>query len=80
MTFKIERGIPFPANPRREGYKYPFTTMKVGESFTIPCTDDTVHRKQINVMASTRNHKPKKFRSAVEREGKTTRVRVWRIA
>jgi hypothetical protein len=80
MTFKIERGVPPPKNPGRAGYKYPFPTMKVGESFVIPCTDDTAHRKQINVMASTRSHKPSKFRSAIERNSKGTHVRVWRIA
>jgi len=80
MTFKIDRNIPIPTARRGTYAKYPFKTMKVGESFAIPCTDDTVHRVQINAMAATRNHKPRKFRSAVEREGKSTYVRVWRLA
>lgn len=79
--FKIERGIPQPRQHLgRRGYQYPFPAMKVGESFAVPCTDDTAHRKQINLMASTRNHKPMKFRSAIERNGKSVHVRCWRIA
>ncbi len=78
--FKIERSIPVPHKARDGRHKYPFATMKVGDSFAVPCTDDTVHRVQINAMASTRGHKPKRFTSRVERNGKAVSIRIWRTA
>ncbi len=78
--YKIERTVPLPVPVKTRNSKYPFRAMKVGESFTVPCSNDTVHRVQINAMSATRPHKPKRFASRVERDGKAVRIRIWRTA
>lgn len=61
-AYKIEQGVPMPQPSGRGKYgiKYPFKTMKVGESFLVPCADMTaknLNRVGVNIMSSAKKYK-----------------------
>jgi len=35
----IEKGVAFPAGHKTKKYKYPFSDMEVGDSFSVPLSD-----------------------------------------
>lgn len=76
MTIAIESGVPIPDQMRteRNGKKYRFSEMSVGDSFRIP--EGVKHPKQIAV-AGNRRHKPWLFRVAKDDKGV---LRCWRTA
>lgn len=75
MTYEIEKNIPV---PEKEGPKYPFKQMEVGDSFFVECQGFDAYRKIANAANSfqRRCDMPIKFTVRMLTEG----VRVWRIA
>ena len=80
--YEIEKNIHIPKDGRGRprDRKYPFTSMEIGDSFFIPCSDKKEATKRANrVMSSARTS-----RKSIENKKFTTRafddgVRVWRI-
>lgn len=71
--FKVEKGIPVPAF--KDAYKYPFSNMKVGDSFFVPMNDPICRKVSYASFQYGKRHKQKfKIRSV---DGG---VRCWRIA
>jgi hypothetical protein len=72
-TFKIEKGIPIPPDPRgrTEGSKYPFLQMEVGDSVYLP------GKKSVgSILKYARSKKPElRFTTRTDGQG----IRVWRI-
>lgn len=66
--YKIEKNIKQPPMARA---KYPFDSLRVGESFAAP------YEKHISIRSrvSSLNHGTKKFRAAKDENGM---IRVWR--
>ena len=71
--FKLTSNVPIPASARGRPCKYPFNTMKVGQSFLAP-----LHLRH-NMMVLVSYHKRKgrgEFTCRTTPEG----IRVWRTA
>ena len=87
-TYKVHSGhkIPPPLTKGRPNTtKYPFRTMRVGQSFDVPVPDDkldtySADRFQNRIRSAAYLAKPRKFTSRIIRNGKTALVRCWRIA
>lgn len=81
MTFEVESGVPIPAKRRLViRSKYPFATLKVGDSFLVPATgaDEDVIKNRLATLMSSRWHRETSRRLTL----RTMRggVRVWRVA
>lgn len=74
MSLKIEKGI-----PRRVKRKYPFESMKKGESFFQPSAKTRSTMSSILSLAR-RYHPELKFETAAETVGRQSGVRCWRVA
>jgi hypothetical protein len=70
-AFKIERGIPAPANGAGRPNLYPWHDMEVGDSFVIPIA------KRTSVASCQGRFAPKRF---ITRKISATEARVWRVA
>ena len=76
----VDHGVPIPPKhngPRKgRGSKYPFASMKPGDSFFLPGTKETV---RTSVIACGLGHSPKaKFASRAVTENKVRGFRIWR--
>lgn len=70
----IDKKIPQPVSKTRP-YKYPWPTLKVGDSFFIPQYNHSVHNMVIRYNQSRPKKDHIKIRTAKENGG----VRIWRI-
>lgn len=68
---KIDKIIPIPESKRKN--KYPFATMKKGDSFFMPSTPEDIGKLRSNLLASAARHG--KFTTRQEGNG----IRIWRI-
>lgn len=84
---KIEKGIPVGykrtiGKPRGQPERYPFRSMKVGDSFFVKCSDPEVRRTNLlNAACHLRHWRPEthgnfRITTSIEPGG----VRAWRIA
>lgn len=73
MEFKVEDNIPPPTSTSRGVKKYPFGSMLIGQSFSVP--KDKFRLAQVAAHVHGHNH-GKKFRTFFD--GK--KGRIWRIA
>jgi hypothetical protein len=78
--YQIETNVPIP--PRRAGVgrapKYPFATMKVGESFLVKCEPKSIEqRRVVGAMRHSQRTLARKFASRYITED--SGVRVWRV-
>lgn len=71
-TFKIERGVPLP--PRGTQSAYPFSEMKVGDSFLVPLDG----RKAVNIQHALWFSAKRKGVHILTRSD-SQGVRVWRV-
>ena len=76
---EIDQFIPIPEERRGPPLKYPWDTLKVGESFLVKCAKSKRYKKQHSLLTSARlwrkrNCKTRKFRTRMVENG----VRVWR--
>lgn len=71
MTYVIEKGVPLPANFRRD--RYPFGAMEVGDSFAVPT------RKVRAAISSASQHGKRTGRKYVSRKSDDG-IRIWRVA
>ncbi len=72
---KVESGVPLP-DPNGRKSKYPWDSMKEGDSFFVPCADGDRVRMQNALASVSRQHRPHKFTARQVDGG----IRVWRIA
>jgi hypothetical protein len=72
MGYRIESNVDMPKTLRRE--KYPFSDMKVGDSFTVPKSEQSL------VRAAASYHQTKTGRKYASRSLSADEVRVWRLA
>ena len=73
---KMERGIKLP--PKRQYEVYRWSTMRIGDSFTVPMDLETRRRVQIAASTYKRRHPGWKYATRLEPENGV--MRVWRIA
>jgi hypothetical protein len=81
MTFEIESGVPIPAvRLKRKRSKYPFATLKVGESFLVPATgaDKDVIKNRLSALISGEWHRETSRRFTLRRM--RGGIRVWRTS
>lgn len=71
--YKIEKNIEYPRNKDR---KYPFSVMKVGDSFFVPSADIKNRGIIANNAYNYAKRTGKKFRTQTTKDGG---VRCWRI-
>jgi len=76
MEFKIESGVPIPADARSGRTKYPIDRLQVGNSFFVPTS---TLQKAKNLRASFATRAKKKSIKIVSIADETG-VRVWRTA
>lgn len=79
-AYAIERGIPVPVAPASAGSKatiFPFSDLKVGESFLVPCTRGDGMADRVRNLA--RYHGNKLKRTFVHRRVRGG-IRCWRTA
>jgi hypothetical protein len=76
MEFKIESGVPIPADARASRTKYPLDRLAVGNSFFVPL-NDLKRAKNLRATFSTR---AKKKGISIVSIADDTGVRVWRTA
>lgn len=78
--YEIDSNVPMPksiANNNHNGKKYPFTSMKVGDSFKVLTEKDRGRAMcAANAHSCTRSGQGHRFRSAKVNGG----WRIWRIA
>ena len=76
MEFKIESGVPIPADAKTGRTKYPLDRLQVGNSFFVPI-NDLKRAKNLRATFATRAKKKSiKIVSIADETG----VRVWRTA
>ncbi|MFA5941377.1 MAG: hypothetical protein WC809_18650 [Sinimarinibacterium sp.] len=80
MTIKIENGVPIPT--RIEAAVYPFASMEIGDSFSVPTTEDLPAEKlrqrlSANGANFAKRHLGVRFTTRVENNGGS--VRIWRV-
>ena len=73
---KMERGIKVP--PKRQSEVYPWSTMRIGDSFTVPIDLETRRRTQVAASTYKRRHPGWCYATRLERGNRV--MRVWRIA
>src|ERR1700693_30416 len=73
---KMERGIKVP--PKRQYEVYRWSTMRIGDSFTVPIDLET--RRRVQIAASTYKRRHPAWRYATRLEHENGVMRVWRIA
>ena len=72
----IDKNVPMPKVKAK--LKYPFNEMEVGDSFEIPCTEETKKDMQVKIASSSGAYGRKnkcKFMTRQTDNG----IRVWRI-
>ncbi|MCS7232015.1 MAG: hypothetical protein RMJ67_07765 [Elusimicrobiota bacterium] len=72
MSIKIEKNVPITKRIYQKRNAYPFRSLEIGDSFTVPLEEE----KRIRTLASVWGKKLKK-RFIVSREEEE--VRVWRV-
>jgi hypothetical protein len=72
-VIKVDKNIPLPSRPSKGPRKYPWATMKVGESFLSDCVDANSMRSQCRKASKKLN---KKFEHRTTDAG----IRCWRVA
>ena len=75
---KIDKNIPIPSKGNGEP-KYPFKTMKVGDSFSISIKKVPQAHNRVNV-AMSRQHKTTSKRYTIRNIKSSNEIRVWRIS
>lgn len=73
-TVKIEKGIPAPATGSGGTYKYPWSKMKVGDSFYIPN-----QWSPYSLVKSYNKRLCKKYHIKIRRKIEGHGQRIWRI-
>lgn len=75
----VEKGIPLPRKVM-DRCRFPFDTMKVGDSFHVPTEDQDPIKTRISIYSATtsfnKNHKTK-LKMSTRNDGNG--LRVWRI-
>jgi hypothetical protein len=73
---KMERGIKMP--PPRRNEVYSWSTMRIGDSFTVDIDLETRRRAQVAASTYKRRHPGWRYATRLEHENGV--MRVWRIA
>ena len=76
---KIDKNIPIPAKGTRGNPKYPFKSMKIGDSFSVSLDKEAMAHNRINV-ATNRQHRTTDRRYTIRTLKSSNEIRVWRIS
>lgn len=75
MSFKVEQNVPVPKGERRGSARvFPFDTLEIGESFTVPLEQERSVRSAASV--GNRKKDAKSFTCQKQLEGT---IRCWRV-
>lgn len=78
--FKVDSDVPVPDSRYREYRRYPWRSMKKGDSFFVPAGDRGAGGTQSGILQTARvGRHPFKITTRCVRESGVDGVRVWRI-
>lgn len=81
QSYKVEKGIPMPDRNIRFGEKFPFSQMKVGDSFLIPNGTPRFSKFRQEIYYFARKYNAKNgVRITISARLTDAGLRVWRIA